>query len=125
MPRGLRRPSLESTRRASGTMATVSETCPVSARLQELDTAFLFLAGDLPFHRESLPQRHCHKLPDHIGPSINPVQPRLVRNNEVILWTAAEALVEWRAAHGIYATDADFHGVRPPVWTIERNPKRL
>ena len=94
----------------------------------ELQPAEALLAGHLALNRVSHAERHGHELADETVAGVDPVKPRLIGNDHVVLRALAtgdEPLMPRLARQRIDLADGDLDRGRLPVGTGEAQPHRL
>ena len=68
------------------------------------------LAGQLFLRRVPFPQRHCDELPNQSCLDAEAVQPRLVRDYQVVLGMAGEFVLPLLARQGVYLSCGHLNG---------------
>ena len=89
----------------------------------QLDSTVSLLSGDLPFDCGSGAERHGNELPDESVPRADAVQPRLIRQHNVILRIFDQVLDPRQAADGTHLADTDLQS--SGFGSIEGQPHRL
>ena len=89
----------------------------------QLNASMGLLPGDLSFDRGAGTQRHGDELADEAVPGVDPVEPRLPRQRDVVLRIPDEVIDPRQAAHRAHLPDADLQG--RGFRRVERQPHRL